>query len=350
LGPAAAPTLAASLPERTAALLVERLVTGLPAALPLAAEVELAAMIVALPGRLETEPARAAITTAAAALSTPAAVSAESVRKVVMLARLAVALAVLRGATITIWGRPPGAQDLAPEALEHLPEAARRLVQAALPPLGEAAPVRTALARVLDRVTTASSAPSVAATRAAETPGPAHAITSRIAGIGLLMPTALAYGLPERLSRAAFNRTLAAVLGAEAAGAARLDPLLAALAPFNPRERDDTYPPVPANLRSMVPASRREGETEEEGAAGWAACLIYGFAAGLRGFEASSLGYLRRQFLARPGTLHVGERRFTLAIEPLPLGILLRLSGLHGWTGRLPQALDAMLRIEIRES
>jgi hypothetical protein len=349
LGAAAAPALAASLPERTAALLIERLVTGLPAALPAGAGAELAAMIAALPASPQSGPARAAIAAAATALSTGAAAAADSVRKVAMLARLAVALAVLRVATIAAWGRAPVALDLAPAALEHLPEAARRLAQAALTPLTEAEPVRTALAHALDRAHRRADAAGAAATRAAEAAEAPRAIASRLAGIGLLMPTALAHGLPEQLSRAALHRTLAAALGREAVGAARLDPLLAALAPFDPRELDDSFPPVPAALRATVPASRREGEAEDEGAAGWAACLIHGFAAGLSGFEASSLGYLRRQFLARPGTLHIAEGRLTLALDPLPLGILLRLSGLHGWTGRLPQALDALLRIEIRE-
>ena len=209
--------------------------------------------------------------------------------------------------------------------------------------------MRIALARLLERAHGRPDADKPATTRAVEGTGALRAITSRVAGIGLLMPAALAYGLPDRLSPAALNRTLAAAAGPEAEGAARLDPLLSALAPFDPRDPDCSFPPVPQALRAAVPEALREGAAEAEGAAGWAACLIHAFAAGLAGFEASSLTYLRRQFLARPGTLHIGESQLTLVLDPLPLGIVLRLSGLHGWAGRLPQARGALLRIEVRE-
>jgi hypothetical protein len=174
-------------------------------------------------------------------------------------------------------------------------------------------------------------------------------MTSRIAGIGLLLPAALAHGLPERLTAAAFNRVLAAAAGPEAEATAQLDPLLAALAPFDPNDRDEMFPPVPDALRAIVPEVLREGAADSEGAAGWAACLIHGFAASLAGFESSSLSYLRQQFLLRPGMLHVAEGRLTLVLDPLPLGILLRIAGLHGWSAGLPQARGAVLRIEIRE-
>jgi hypothetical protein len=350
VGVAAAPALASSLPERGAALLIEQLVTGRPAELPAGAVVELAAMIASLSSRIESGPANAAIAAAAAALSARGAPEAEGVRQVVMLARLAVALAALRDATLAIWGRAPGATDLAPEALVHLPQPARRLAQAALAPLTQAEPVRAVLARLLDRAHRRADAADRAATRAAEAAAAPRVIASRIAGIGLLMPAVLAHGLPERLSPAALSRTLAAALGPEAEAATRLDPLLAGLAPFDPRDPDHSFPPVPEALRAMVPETRRDGAAEGEGAAGWAACLIHSFAAGLGGFEASSLHYLRRQFLARPGTLHIAQDRLTLVLDPLPLGVLLRLSGFHGWTGRLPQAQDALLRIEVRES
>jgi hypothetical protein len=350
LGATAAPALAASVPEQTATLLIERLLNGLPAALPAGAEAQLATMIAALPVQLESDPARAAIAVATTALATRATVDPEAVREVVMLARIAVALAALRAAAIAAWGRASFASDLAPEALVHLPEPVRSLAQVALAPLTKDAAVRTALARLLDRARRRDSVAGSTAPKAANAATATRAITSRFAGIGLLIPSALNHALPDLLSPAAFNRTLAAAAGPETEGKARLDPLLAALAPFDPRDREPAFPPVPETLRAAIPEALREGVAELEGSAGWAACLIHAFAASLGGFEASSLRYLRLQFLARPGTLHVAEDRLTLVLDPLPLGIVLRLSGMHGWTGRLPQLRGAPMRIEIRES
>jgi hypothetical protein len=179
---------------------------------------------------------------------------------------------------------------------------------------------------------------------------PARSISSMLAGIGLLMPAALAYDLPGLLSSAALHRTLVAAAGPEAERMARLDPLITALAPFDPRGPAPVFPPVPESLRAAVPAALRDGEAEAEGAAGWAACVTHAFAADLAGFEASTLPYLRRQFLLRPGMLHVTDDMMTLVLDPLPLGILLRLHGPHGWTALLPHAPGTLLRIDVTES
>lgn len=349
IGAAAAPALAASLPETTAALLVERLVSGLPVEWPEGAEGEFAAMLARLSADVEARPAGAAIAAAAGALALLPSTGAEEVRATVMLARAAVALAALRAATLSARGRPPRARDLLPEALVHLPAPVRHLAQAALVPLTQAAPARDALAHLLDSAHRPIDAADSATARTASAATAPRIMTSRIAGIGLLLPAALAHGLPERLSAAAFNRVLAAAAGPEAEATARLDPLLSALAPFDPNDRDETFPPVPDTLRASVPEALRDGAADSEGAAGWAACLIHSFAASLAGFESSSLPYLRQQFLLRLGTLHVGEGLITLVLDPLPLGILLRIAGLHGWSARLPQARGALLRIEIRE-
>jgi hypothetical protein len=354
VGVARAPALAARLAERTAAALLERLLAGPPAELTVDTAAALAAMLDGLPPDVESAPAVVAVAAATAALAARTAAlaagtaaDAAAVRQAVMLARLAVALAAVRAAAHATWGRAPVAADLAPAALVHLPEPARRLARAAVAPLTGAVPARALLAGLLLPRSRRPAAPAAPAPAAAAVPS--HTLTSHLAGIGLLLPAAVAHGLPERLTAVALNRTLAAAAGPEVDARARLDPLLAALAPFDPNAPEPVFPPVPAALRAVVPETRRDGAAEAEGAAGWAACLIHAFAAGLRGFEASSLPYLRRQFLRRPGTLHIAEGRLTLMLDPLPLGILLRLAGLHRWSGRLPQVQGAVLRIEIRE-
>ena len=106
---------------------------------------------------------------------------------------------------------------------------------------------------------------------------------------------------------------------------------------------------MPDSLRAAIPEKFRPALAAVEGASGWAGCLLHAFAAMLPGFEASSPGYLRSQFLARPGRLVVAPERMTLLLAPLPLGILLRHAGLHGWTGRLVQAGNVLLCIEIED-
>jgi hypothetical protein len=350
LGAATAAALADALPEPTAALLIRRLVADFPAALPQGADAELAQLIASLPAAVEAAPGRTAVAATITALAGLSASDPETVRRIAMLARIAVALTALRAAILP-WGRLPSAEDLAAAAFLHLPEPTRRLAQEVLAPLTDAEPVRARLIRALDspqpRRPAARANLSTLIEPAAE--GAPRAITSRLAGIGILMPIALTHGLPELLSPAALHRTLAAAAGSEAEPAARLDPVLAALAPFDPRGPEPMFPPVPAALRRAVPGMHREGAAESEGAVGWAACLVHAFAGGLAHFETSSLAYLRRQFLARPGTLHIDRDRLTLVLDPLPLGIVLRVSALHGWTGQLPQARNALLRIEVRE-
>ena len=349
LGAAQAAGLAARLPERAAGELIERLLHDAPAELPPDAASALVELLATVPAGSDDAPAHSTIAIAAARLASLATADAAAVRQVVLLARLAVALSAIRSAVLASWGRSPIASDLAPEALVHLPEPARLLAEAAIAPLGGSAAVQTLLGELLGREQWSARPAGQGDAEPTGTASRPRSIASRLAGIGLLMPAALAHDLPDSLSPAALHRTLVAAAGSDHEAAARLDPLLAALAPFDPRGPEATFPPVPDTLRAAVPEAHRDSEAAGEGAAGWAACLTHAFAARLTGFEPSSLGYLRRQFLARPGTLHIAERQLTLVLDPLPLGILLRLTGIHGWSGRLPLAADVALRIEIRE-
>jgi hypothetical protein len=353
IGVSAIPRLIAGLPEPSARELLLRLQQPLGAELPANAEAELAAALRVLPSAVLDTPGRAGLGVAATLLAEHPQADVERVRRTARLARVAVALAVLRAAAS---GSEPtlGPGDLTSRALVHLPERARAVVHDALGATLASARGRQALARLLALSAGRATSTATAALRTkATTPG---AVSSRHAGIGLLMPTALAHRLPERLSAVALHRVLTAVLGdVEHERALHHDPLLAALAPFDPSAPAPTFPPVPERLRALESAATNTERAEpalplQEGAPGWASCLLHAFAASLPGLEASSLPYLRRQFLERPGTLHLGDRRLTLVLDPLPLGILLRISGVHGWSGRLPHVTDALLRIEVRES
>jgi hypothetical protein len=351
LGRGAAGTLATRLPEATAAALVDRLAVDLPPRLADAALADLAALLADLPASPATGHAAAVIAAAFSLLAARPPNDGDAVRRVVLLARIAEALAAIKAVAVGVWERPPREADLRPEALPHLPDPVQRVARSVLAPLAGDARTRAALAHLLG---TARLLPvtgeGASAGGPAATP-PARPISSMLAGIGLLMPAALTYDLPGLLTPAALHHTLVAAAGPEAQRMARLDPLITALAPFDPRGPEAVFPAVPDRLRAAVPAPLRDDDAAEaEGAAGWAACLIHAFAADLAGFETSTLPYLRRQFLLRPGTLHVTDDMMTLVLDPLPLGILLRLRGPHAWTARLPHVHGALLRIDVTES
>jgi hypothetical protein len=350
LSRSAASTMATRLLEATASALVERLAADLPSALTDAALADVAALLADLPVSPVSGHDAAVIAAAFALLATRPQQDADAVQRLVLLARIAAALAAIKSVAVGLWGRPPREADLRPEAFPHLPNPVRRLAQSALAPLTGDAGTRAALAHLLGTapLSPATAEPSSAQDRAETTH--ARSISSMLAGIGLLMPAALAYDLPGLLTPAALHRTLIAAAGPEAERMARLDALITALAPFDPRGPEAIFPAVPDRLRAAVPVALRDGEAAEEGAAGWAACLTHAFAADLAGFEASTLPYLRRQFLLRPGTLHVTDDMMTLVLDPLPLGVLLRLRGPHAWTARLPHARGALLRIDVTES
>ena len=243
LGPGAATTLATRLSEMTASLLVERLAAALPASLSDAALETIASMLAAMPVDPNAGPGFAVVAAAVAWLATQPAQDADNVRRVVLLAQIAATLAAIKAVAVGEWGRPPREADLRPEAYSHLPEPARRLAQAVLTPLTADAGTRAALAEVLG----ATSSPPVVADFAAPSQAAgtavARSISSLMAGIGLLIPAALAHDLPGLLSPAALHRTLVAAAGRDVEPMVRLDPLLAALAPFDPRGPSAIFPP-----------------------------------------------------------------------------------------------------------
>ena len=65
---------------------------------------------------------------------------------------------------------------------------------------------------------------------------------------------------------------------------------------------------------------------------------------GLRG---SSPGYLQHQFLRRHGALETGETEVTLDLLGVPLGIVLKMAGMTGPQGRLPQLGDRLFIVTL---
>lgn len=77
--------------------------------------------------------------------------------------------------------------------------------------------------------------------------------------------------------------------------------------------------------------------------------LLAHFAARLSGLQRSSNEYLRRQFLQISGHLVVDDLQIVAHLESIPLYIVLRMSGLAGWSDRVPW-LKRQLTIEIPPS
>jgi len=308
----------------------------------------------ALPADRHDRPASAALSAALLWLASDVKHDSEVIIAVVAQARLASVLRAVDAHCRHTLGRPLQSEDLLPGALLELPPT---LAAFAVPVLAE--PTASAanrrhlahwLASVSERADASADArdtgPRQRDKRQAALPHE-RLLRSRLAGVGLLLPAALQHELPTLLSAAALHRVLVAALAADEREAARLDPLIAELAPFDPRQDEPSFPPVPELLRAVVPDSLKATVATREGAVGWASCLVHAFAAGLPGFENSSLAYLRQQFLARPGTLQIRSSRMELRLDAMPLSIVLRMAGLHGWSRPLPHAGNRALKLLI---
>lgn len=167
----------------------------------------------------------------------------------------------------------------------------------------------------------------------------APAARSPRAGLALLMPSALLLDAPACLAPTALAQALWQALDPEDWADAAQDGALQRMLPVEPREVDMAAPqpdPPPRLLRGLAPEAFRVMEGADP-ARRWSALLMADLASRLRGLHGSSHPYLRRQFLQRPGLFDRGPDRLTVRLDPLPLGILLRMAGLTGPQGRLPQ-------------
>jgi hypothetical protein len=180
-------------------------------------------------------------------------------------------------------------------------------------------------------------------------PTPARHLTSRLAGIGLLASTIARLDLPAHLAPRALHRTLLHCLPEAARHDARDDPVVAAFAPYDPNEAPPTFPPVPKTLVAVLPKAQRRRLDGSEGADGWAGLLAAQFAISLPGLGDSSLDYLQHQFLVRPGRLLLTASDMSLELDPLPLGVVLRMAGLDGWLGRFAHLGNRDLTLDIKE-
>lgn len=215
---------------------------------------------------------------------------------------------------------------------------------------------------VLDRLTRSAAAAHLPAPVVLPTRPPAmtptgspfadEGMSSPRMGLGLLLPSVLLLDAARHLGPTALAQAVWQTLAPGDWPQAALDPALQVLLPVDPPEVDPARPqPVPPErlLRTLAPEARRVFEASDPDRR-WSALILGDFASRLRGLQASSPAYLRRQFLMRPGTLHRGPDRITLRLDPVPLGILLRMAGFPGRQGRLPQPGQPQLVLDLGDA
>jgi hypothetical protein len=188
-------------------------------------------------------------------------------------------------------------------------------------------------------------------------PESVRSFRSRFAGLCLVLPVIRALDLPARLGLARTREAFAALIGDGERPLLFMEPLLNAAFPLEgePRPfRADAQPPQawPEPLAIMLvglPPAQKHALVAARDSAGYAHLIAAHIATRLYGLHRSSLPYLRREFLERPGTVTVDAARLHVRLDPVPLGAVLRLSGLVGDRGELPWAADRSLRITLLE-
>ncbi|MCW4464553.1 hypothetical protein OK351_03405 [Glutamicibacter sp. MNS18] len=159
-------------------------------------------------------------------------------------------------------------------------------------------------------------------------PGP-PTWTSPRAGCALLLPSLVGHGFHELLDTRQLNQLVVGTLEPGDRNTAGSDPLLTALIPADPRQPASPWPPIPARLVERVHPDAR-AVAGLPGAGGWSGLLLALFASGLPGLRHSSADYLRRQFLAVPGTLRLTDHEATVELVGPDLAVVLAMGGLQG--------------------
>jgi hypothetical protein len=258
--------------------------------------------------------------------------------------------AVVIAAAAFLAAQPSGGAHLVRPARARLPGSPRDPHEAAL---AEALALvrreprrRAALDELLARQegTTARAAATIETERGAQrkeqrSPQEGAPLRTPFAGLGLLWPAAIATGAAETLSPTALAQAVWQALDAADWDAAAEDPALALLFPADPRAIDLTraQSPPPAHLIERLDPAARTVCAAARAGFGWSALLLGDLASRLRGLRGSTQGWLRMQFLRRPGSVDRGEDAVTIRLDPVPLGVVLRMAGFHGPQMRLPQ-------------
>jgi hypothetical protein len=173
------------------------------------------------------------------------------------------------------------------------------------------------------------------------------------AGLGLLLPQIRQMGWWEHIGNAGIYQLLLAACGQTLAPLAWGDQAIPRLAGIDPqltqraRETAIDWEALLATLDERAPPDDSAYLADTPAAA--AVNEIYRrFAAGIRGFQDSTLAYLSKQFVYLPGDVHLSDdARLDIYLNRAPLGILLRMSGRDGERGALPWLANRQLVIHL---
>lgn len=166
-----------------------------------------------------------------------------------------------------------------------------------------------------------------------------QSIASAYAGVALALPLIVRLGLYPRHEPLHLYEMLVHLAGGEHHALALGDPGLWALC-------SDAAEHLKAPLlRARAPWP----EADQDGVATPAECLAArvgdAFRKQLRGFEHSSLAYLRRQFFQQPGHLILTPKHLHVVLDQCPLATLIRMQGLNGAQDTLPWLAHRQLLI-----
>ena len=169
---------------------------------------------------------------------------------------------------------------------------------------------------------------------------------SEFAGTALVLPLLRDLELWHALPPPAFRAVLTHLVEDEARLAAQAD---AALDAFSPPERAETptTPAIPATAFDGLATALRDRLAGQAEPAAWAELVSARLAEQLPGLAGSSPGYMAAQFLTRPGRVRLDRDTVAVALDPLPLGIVLTMAGVTGDRGPLPWLGDRRLFITI---
>lgn len=174
---------------------------------------------------------------------------------------------------------------------------------------------------------------------------------SPYAGLALLMPSVLGLGALDWLDPTELAHVVWQTLLAPDRDEVSHDRAVAELFPVDPLRSDPSWeqPEPPGALVAGLCDEARGLCHAAPAGEGWSALLLADLACRLPGLQASSAAYLRRQFLLRAGSIDARADRITVRLDPVPLGVVLRMAG-HGTPAqRLPHVGDRWLVLDLSE-
>lgn len=166
---------------------------------------------------------------------------------------------------------------------------------------------------------------------------------SQSAGLGLLIPIIISLGLHTTTSAQTLRNSVIAILGNNERSSRGCNTWLRHILPDTDNINDQT---LTERWRIGIDTKQQEKIERTNGIEKITSILLAHFAARLSGMQQSSALFLSEQFLQRPGKIIITDSSIEVILEPIPLYIVLQISGLKGWNEKLPW-LEKIMCIDI---